>query len=172
MKPTQMDRLDFVSSIVLTIFGIAILVESLRMPRLENLKVNQFTVPGIVPGVLGLLLAVCGFAILVRSVKRGGWRLGITGQDTAAWVTSAPVQRSAATLGLTLLYALVLFPHVPFNFSTPLFVFAFVVTAEAMALGRWPKWQAMVTGLILAVLAGLIIGYVFQQLFFVRLPGG
>ncbi|WDR02894.1 tripartite tricarboxylate transporter TctB family protein [Devosia algicola] len=163
MNPTQMDKLDFVSSLVLTIFGVGVLVESLRLPRLEHLKVNPFTVPGIVPGVLGLLLAICGLAILVRSIRRGGWRLGLTGQNTASWARSGPVQRSAVTLVLTLGYALVLFPQVPFRFSTPLFVFAFIVTAEAMALGRWPKWQALVTGLVLAILAGLAIGYVFQE---------
>jgi hypothetical protein len=170
--PAKMDRLDFVSSIVLTLFGIGILVESLRMPRLENLKVNPYTVPGVVPGFLGILLALGGLFILVRSVSRQGWRLGFTREKCASWVRSADTRRSLITLILTITYALVLFPMVPFYFASPLFVFAFVLSAESMVLGSLPRWQAVLSGLILAVITGLVIGYVFQELFYVRLPGG
>ena len=77
MNPKPMDKLDFVSSLVLTAFGIGVIVESLRLPRLDHLNVNPYTVPGIVPGLLGVLLTACGLAILIRSVLRGGWRLGL-----------------------------------------------------------------------------------------------
>ena len=170
--PTRMDKLDFLSSIVLTLFGVGVLVESLRMPRLENLKVNPYTVPGVVPGFLGILLILSGLFILTRSVSRRGWQLGLTAENCASWAKSNATGRSLMTLILTLIYALVLFPLVPFYFATPLFVFAFVVSAEALVLGIWPRWQAVLSGLILAVIAGLIIGYVFQELFYVRLPGG
>lgn len=171
-NPTRMDKMDFVSSIVLTLFGIGVFVESLRLPRLEHLDINPFTVPGIVPGFLGLLLTICGAVVLGRSIARGGWRLGLSAKGIASWARSGAVKRSSITFFLTIVYALVLFPMVRFFYATPLFVFAFVVTAEAMEKGGWPRWQAVLTGLILAIIAGLVIGYVFQELFFVRLPGG
>ena len=172
MNPTRMDRLDFVSSIVLTLFGTGVTIESLRMPRLENLSVNPYTVPGIVPGVLGVLLTLCGLAMLIRSVARGGWRLGLTREGVALWLRSAPLRRTGVTLALTLSYALLLFPLVPFYLATPVFIFTFVVTAEAMALGRWPKRRSVISALALAIIAGSVIGYVFQDLFLVRLPAG
>ncbi len=171
MKPTKIDKLDFVSSGILTLFGIGVFIESLRMPRLENLNISPYTVPGLVPGVLGILLTLGGLFILVRSVMHGGWRLGLTGNSYAIWAKSSATRRSVMTLGLTLFYALILFPFVPFYVATPLFVFAFILGAEAMALGALPKMRAIISGLILAVLAGFIIGYVFQELFYVQLPG-
>lgn len=171
-SPTTMDKLDFVSSIVLTLFGVGVLVESLRMPRLENLNVNPYTVPGLVPGFLGILLTVCGMVILVRSVLRRGWQLGLSAENIVSWARSGATRRVVMTLILTLTYALVLFPYVPFYIATPVFIFAFIVSAEAMALGAWPRWQAVLSGLIVAISIGLIVGYVFQELFYVRLPGG
>jgi len=172
MKPSRMDKLDFVSAIVLLVFGIGVLVESLRMPRLEDLDINPYTVPGLVPGLLGVAIAACGLAMLIRSIVRGGWRLGLTGQAAGGWLASAALRRSLVTLVLTLVYAGVLFPLVPFVIATPIFVFVFTVTAEWMALGRRPPALSLVIALVIAVVAGVVIGYVFQNLFFVRLPGG
>ena len=170
--PSRMDKLDFVSSIFLTLLGLGVLIESLRMPRLENLTVNPYTVPGIVPGFLGILLTICGLFILIRSALRGGWKLGLTGENGIAWTKSGAVKRSIVTLTLTLIYAVILFPIIPFYFATPLFIFAFVLSAEAMSIGAWPKWRTVITGLILSVFAGFVIGFVFQELFYIRLPGG
>ncbi|MBZ0218365.1 MAG: tripartite tricarboxylate transporter TctB family protein [Fimbriimonadaceae bacterium] len=172
MTPTPMDKLDFVSSLVLTLFGAGIVIESLRMPRLDHLAINPFTAPGLVPGFIGVLLTCCGLAIFIRSLKRGGWRIEINALKNASWTRSGALKRSGATLALTLIYALVLFPLIPFWIATSVFVFAFIMTAETMAFGGWPKPKAILTGLVLAILAGLVIGYVFQELFFVRLPGG
>ncbi|MEQ9815257.1 MAG: tripartite tricarboxylate transporter TctB family protein [Azospirillaceae bacterium] len=172
MKPSRMDKLDFVSAIVLLVFGIGVLVESLRMPRLEGLDINPYTVPGLVPGILGVAIAACGLAMLIRALIRGAWRLGLTGEAATGWLASAAVRRAVVTLLLTLVYAGVLFPLVPFVIATPIFVFAFTLTAEWMALGHRPPPRSLVIALVIAVVAGIAIGYVFQNLFFVRLPGG
>ncbi|MFD1381279.1 hypothetical protein [Fodinicurvata halophila] len=71
MKPGLLTRLDFVFSIILTAFGVAVLVESLRMTRMEGVDVNPYSLPGIVPGFLGALLALCGIILFVRSVAAG-----------------------------------------------------------------------------------------------------
>lgn len=172
MTPSPMNKADFISSIILTLFGIGVVIESLRLPRLEDLNVNAFTVPGIVPGFIGVLLTICGLAILIRSIRRGGWRLGIKAGDATSLLKSGAVKRTALTLVVTLTYAIVLFPYIPFWIATPIFVLTFIVTAEAMKYGKLPSGKQLVTALILAVIAGLVIDYVFQQLFYVRLPGG
>ncbi|WP_339630899.1 tripartite tricarboxylate transporter TctB family protein [uncultured Sneathiella sp.] len=172
MSSPSMNKADFISSIVLTLFGVGVLVESLRLPRLENLNVNAYTVPGIVPGFLGLFLTLAGLFILIRSIKRGGYKMSLNKEQAVGWLGSAMVKRTAITIAITLAYAILLFPHVPFWLATPIFIFVFVVATEAMKYGRLPAPVRLLTALVLAVVAGLVINYVFQDLFFVRLPGG
>lgn len=169
-QPSLMDRLDFVSSIVLIAFGALVLIESLRMPRLEIREINPYTVPGLVPAMLGIVLALCGVALLVRSTWRGGWRLGLTGQTARGFMTAKPTRRTGLTLALTLGYALLLFGLLPFWLATGMFVFAFVVSTEAMAHGGWPPIVSIAIAAILAVTVGFGVNFVFEELFYVRLP--
>ncbi|MEO1226579.1 MAG: tripartite tricarboxylate transporter TctB family protein [Pseudomonadota bacterium] len=171
MKASRMDRLDFVSAIVLTAFGIAVLVESLRLPRLDHLNVNPYTVPGIVPGMLGAILTLCGLAMLIRSILRGGWRLDLTDDAVGGFVRSASVRRIALVLALTLGYALGLFGWLPFWLATMVFVFAFVVATEAMALGKLPPLPNIAIAAAIAAVTGAGVEFVFERLFYVRLPG-
>ena len=172
MSERTMNKADFVSSLMLTLFGIGIMVESWRLPRLENLNINPYTVPGIVPGFLGLFLTIGGLAILIRSIWRGGWKIGVSGEEIPRWLASPMVMRTAVTIVITMAYAILLFPHIPFWIATPIFIFVFVVTTESMKYGGLPDRVKLMTALVLAIAAGLIINFVFQDLFFVRLPGG
>jgi len=172
MSQPAMNKADFISSIVLTAFGIGVIVESLRMPRLENLNVNPYTVPGIVPCFIGIFLTLAGLFILIRSIKRGGWKLSLSKSQASHWVNSDMVKRTAMTIFITMGYAIFLFPHVPFWLATPIFIFVFVVATEAMKYRRLPEGARLMTAFALAVIGGLVINYVFQDLFFVRLPGG
>lgn len=172
MSQPAMNKADFISSIVLTLFGIGIVVESLRLPRLENLNINSYTVPGIVPGFLGLFLTIAGLAILVRSIRRGGWKLSLNKDLARRWIGSAMVKRTVVTIFITTGYAIFLFPNVPFWIATPIFIFGFVVATESMKYSGLPSRMKLLTALVLAIIAGLVINYVFQDLFFVRLPGG
>jgi len=169
--PKPMDRADFVFSIVLTAFGVGVIVESLRLPRLENLDVNPYTVPGIVPGILGIALTLCGLALLVRSTARGGWRVGIGGTLAAGPRRAPPFRRVAVTLVLTFAYALLLFGNMPFWLATALFVFAFVVATERMMPDRRATWRSIAGAAVLAIVCGVAVGFVFEELFYVRLPG-
>lgn len=172
MSQSSMNKADFVSSIVLTAFGIGVVVESLRLPRLEDLNVNPYTVPGIVPGFIGLFLTLAGLVILIRSIMRGGWKLTPNKESTLSWLGSAMVRRTAVTMVITVVYGVVLFPNIPFWIATPIFIFVFVVATESMKYGKVPDRIKLLTALALALIAGFVINFVFQDLFFVRLPGG
>ncbi|MCF8467011.1 MAG: tripartite tricarboxylate transporter TctB family protein [Sneathiella sp.] len=172
MSQPAMNKADFISSIVLTAFGIGVIVESLRLPRLENLSVNPYTVPGIVPGFIGIFLTLAGFFIFIRSIRRRGWDLRLNKDHAITWISSPMVKRTAVTMIITMGYAIFLFPHIPFWIAAPIFIFVFVVATESMKYGKLPGGVRLLTALALAVAAGLVINYVFQDLFFVRLPGG
>ena len=124
------------------------------------------------PGFLGLFLTIAGLFIFIRSIRRGGYKLSISSGQMTGWLGSAMVKRTAIPIAITMAYAILLFPNVPFWLATPLFIFVFVVATEAMKYGRLPDPVRLLTALVLAIVAGLVINYVFQDLFFVRLPGG
>ena len=62
-------RADLLLGIVWLTLGLAIGAESWRMPRLEEQHINPYTVPGLVPGLLGVVLALFGLILALR-----GWR--------------------------------------------------------------------------------------------------
>ena len=176
-----MDKADFAFAIVLMVFGTGVLVESLRLPRLEALNINPYTVPGLLPGILGALIIACGLALLVRSIARGGWRLARAATpavDPAGSDGGAPIGRDrqlvprlGLTLVLTLGYALGLFGRVPFGIATAVFVFCFIVGAEWVTGGRRPPWRAIALATALALAVGFGVEVLFEDVFFVRLPG-
>ncbi len=158
------NRGDFVWALVWIALGAGILAESLRMDRLENQAVNPYTVPGIVPGLLGIALAVLGIALLGRSL--------LTPAATDA-VERPRRQWSRFAIGAALfgVFALGLFGHVYFPLAAFLFVAGFVLVAE------WKERTAAGTrlrGLTFAAICGLgtaaLVTYVFQYLFLVQLP--
>ncbi len=53
------------------VFGAAVLIGSIRMDRLEAQHINPYTVPGLLPGLLGLVMILLGVLLAVRSWDRG-----------------------------------------------------------------------------------------------------
>ena len=159
-------RGDFIGSLAWMAFGLAILIASLRMDRLEAQGVNPYTVPGLVPGLLGIGTMFFGSLMLLRSWRHGGLRAPRALRPAGHW------GRIATVIGLCLLYAVGLVGHgVPFWLASALFV-GVLITAlryrEWRHAGRLPRGpiEAAVVGL----LAGVIISFVFEQFFLVRLP--
>jgi putative tricarboxylic transport membrane protein len=171
MKESNMAKADLVTSVVFIAFGISVLLISIGMPRLESQNVNPYSVPGIVPGFLGAVIAVLGFVLLLRSIIRKGYRFEITGEGLKAWFRDDSARRLFLTLGLTLLYALVFIGRLPYPVGTILFIFAFVVVFEFRRGVPLMKQKRMLLGAALvSVISGLSIWIVFRYLFLVSLP--
>jgi hypothetical protein len=94
-----------------------VVLESLRMPRLENLNINPYTVPGLVPGILGVVLLILGTVLLIRSILRGGWRIS-AGSASFGLLRHKGLQRLLLALLLTLGYAAILVGRLPFWLAT------------------------------------------------------
>ena len=168
-QSTWMTKADFVTSLCLIALGIGAAVESYRMPRLEELNVDPYTVPGIVPGLLGSVIAALGMVLLLRSVHRGGWRFDRPG--VRHFFTGPAARRLLLVAGLTLAYAAGLVGRIPFWLATGLFVFAFIILFEwpaASQTGRLPRTIAV--ALVQSVLTTVAVTAVFQYVFLVRLP--
>ncbi len=146
-------------------FGALVLAASWRMDRLASLSINPLSAPGLMPGVLGVLLIVFGGFLLLRSL------VPKTKPETAA-ETSVP--RVVLALALCVGYGAGLLGRgLPFTATSAAFLFAAILAfrwldrdAEApRGLGRLAASSAAI-----ALGAAIVIGLVFEQVFLVRLP--
>jgi hypothetical protein len=158
-------RADFITGIAITLLALAVIVLSLEMPRFEDRNVNPYTVPGLVPGALGVILALLSVVLTVRAARGGGWRMAAFSGP----IDPVSARRVGLTLVLTLVYAAVLVGQVPFWLATFLFVLAFVLVFEWARGPAGRLRRALMAALYAAALAAAV-SYVFQELFLVRLP--
>lgn len=164
-KPSP--RADFWSGLVWILLGLAIVWGSWTMGRLEHLQASIYTVPGVVPGLLGAAIAFMGVVLLGRALRAGA----LQAQPRRVFVPRRH-WRLAFSLGLSLLYAgVVVISALPFWLITAIYVGIFVLVfqcEERRANGQVPRGIAVATAH--GLLSGLIIQYVFEDLFLVRLP--
>src|SRR5216684_4701001 len=60
-------RSDFLSAIGWMALGLAILIGSVTMDRLSNQDINPYTIPGLLPGLLGIAMTILGALLAARS---------------------------------------------------------------------------------------------------------
>jgi len=183
-------RADLIGGLLWLALGIVITVMSWRMDRLQAQHVNPYTVPGLVPGLLGLAMLVLGTLMAVRG-WRAGARLAMSSMVSQAAATSAqalpaeptPEQarahrairvRIATVLGLCLLFGGGLVGHgLPFWAAAALFVTAAVLILQGASRKAAGVGLSLRTVLIAAVIglgAGALVTLVFQEFFLVHLP--
>jgi len=166
-RPAAAARADLPFGLFWTALGLGILVESWRMDRLEAQGINPYTAPGLVPGLLGAVLAVFGLALARRA-----WLGQPPAGDGEAQAGRAEPWRVALALALCLGFGFgTLGSGLPFPLAAGLFLFLAVFLFE---LPDRRREGTVARGALLAaaVAAGATaaITFVFQELFLVRLP--
>jgi hypothetical protein len=158
-------RSDFVSAFGWMGLGIAILIGSVMMDRLEKQDINPYTIPGLLPGLLGIAMTVLGALLAARSWRHGLLASAVTANASAQ---RAERKRLLLVLALCLTFGVVLVGHgLPFWLAAAIFVTFAVVSLQAQP-GR--SLRAVVTAAAIGLGAGFAITLVFQELFLVRLP--
>ena len=161
-------RADLVSGGVWLVVGAALVIGSWQMDRLESQGVPWFTAPGLLPGIVGVMIVLTALIIVVRALRR---RALSTSPDSAG--EGAGVERRALlSLGLCLAFAAGLVGHgVPFWIAASLYL-----TTHVFIL-QYPDRQAagqVKRGALVAAIIGfgaaVAISLVFQEIFLVRLP--
>lgn len=158
-------RSDLVGGACWVAFGLAIVIEALRMDRFTAMGATLYTMPGLVPGLFGSVLVVLGLVLAWR-----GWRRRAGEPARHAGDAAAPPllnRRVLIMLGLTLLYAAVLVGRVPFTVATCLFVAAFTLVFTPAEAGTARR---VIVAAVSAVATTAVIVLVFEQVFLVRLP--
>ena len=159
-----MAKADRYTAAALLALAVAMLVGGWTMSRLEIRQIHPASIPGLVPMILGVLLAICAGLLFRASfhdtargtepIMVGGswWRLGITG-------------------AICVIYALVLIGWASYFWATAIFTFAFALIFSYPTEGTTRSRLTAVAG---SVALGLGIAYgsalLFEQLFLVRLP--
>ena len=142
------DRLQGIAWIAV---GSAIVYASWTMDRLERHGAALYTAPGLVPGLLGLVILVLGVMLALRSSAADP-------SIRSAWAGSALV------LALCLGYAVGLVGRVPFWLATFFFVTAFI------ALFEYPDRRRMAVAPLYGAATSAAVTWLFQSVFLVRLP--
>lgn len=163
-------RGDLWFSLLLTALSLVVVIESWRMPRLENLGVHPMSAPGLTPGLIGLVLLLLGLLLLLRSLRER--RAAAMAAGAASPAPSSPAAagdggRALLAVALCLAYALGLLGRLPFAWATGLFVFAFVA---AFGFERARPWRTLGGAAAMALVTAIAVTLLFEQLFLVRLP--
>jgi hypothetical protein len=165
-------RSDFMSAIGWIGLGIAILIGSVMMDRLEKQGINPYTIPGLLPGLLGIAMTILGALLAARS-----WRPHLL--STAATTTDVSVKRAEQkrlllVLGLCLTFGVILVGHgLPFWLAAAIFVTASIVGLQYRQhapSGQKSNARLFIKAAAIGLGAGIVITIVFQEIFLVRLP--
>ena len=157
---SELRRQDFCTGLILSVLSLGIIIESWRMPR-DLQGWPAYAGPGVVTGILGLGLLIMGLTLTLRSVRRPGAPLGLTGEDVQGYLTDIGTRRLGLMFGLSVLYCLLLGRNLPYWLTTGGYLVAVMVVFRA---GPW--WQ------ILLISAGTTaaVAYVFNRIFAIPLP--
>jgi putative tricarboxylic transport membrane protein len=191
-----MPRSDLPASLVLILFGAVVVYESWRMPRFENIGGAPYSAPGLVPGVLGAVIALFGGIMLLRYLVNRTRPVAVppvpVADATLEELVPDPEDRAASsdievtvgeglerpsnarmllTLVLGVVFAVGLVGRMPFWLATFAFVFVFIALFERHAFTD--ARQAATRLAIAAAIAGMTafaVPFVFERVFLVNLP--
>ncbi len=171
MNDQQMKKADFLTSIVLIVFGTGVTWISFTMPRLEEKGINPYTAPGVVPAILGIVILFLALIMFVRTLRHGDFLPRFSGGDLKSFFLHEGTLRLSVALVLSLIYALGMVGHMPYLLATFLFVFAFVLCFD-LKFDAIPgsKKRIILVAFIEALITAAVVSAAFQYLFLVDLP--
>ena len=170
-EPPIHPRKDLYDGVGWVALGVAILIASLLMDRLEQQHINPYTVPGLLPGLLGLLMILLGGILALRS-----WRRGALTSPLPAPTADDREQRRRIwiVVALCLGYAVVLVGHgLPFWLASAIYVSVSILILRRISRDENERRltpRAWLKAIVIGLASGVITSYVFQELFLVRMP--
>lgn len=163
-------RGDFIAALIWIALGIATTIGSWNMDRLQKQDINPYTIPGLLPGFLGVAIIFFGALMLFRAWRQGALAVQPVRPKTAA--DHAETRRLWTVLALCIGFGGGLVGHgLPFWAAAAIFIATTITilqSAERTAANQ--RKRGVLTAIVIGVCAGLIITLVFQEFFLVRLP--
>ena len=97
---------------------------------MEELGANPYSVPGIVPGLLGVIITFLSLILLGRSILQQGHQLQLTRTKIIAFFKDTSIKRVLLTILLGTIYGIGLLGRIPYVVATVLYVFTFITLFE------------------------------------------
>src|SRR4051812_34842602 len=150
-------RSDFWQGVGWVAFGLAVLVMSLTMDRLESQNINPVTIPGLLPAALGAAMMLVGGIGALRSWRRGAF--------THPREPFTPHQREVrkrvwSVVALVAIYSVVLIGHgLPFWLASSIFVTGSILILQRMSQDpeeRRLTPRMWIKAIVIGVLAAVI----------------
>jgi hypothetical protein len=164
-------RTDLLSAIGWMTLGMAILIGSVMMDRLEDQDINPYTIPGLLPGLLGIAMMILGALLALRSWRAPPSRPAKTVDPSTS---QAGRKRLALVLGLCLAFGVGLVGHgLPFWLAVVIFVTASILSLQyqqRLATESPIKLRQFAAATAIGLGAGIAITIIFQDFFLVHLP--
>ena len=164
-------RSDLKDAVGWIALGLATVIGSLTMDRLASQNINPVTVPGLLPGLLGLAMVLLGTVLGLRS-----WRRGALTQAAPPRTADDREQtrRVAIAIAMCVGYGVVLVGHgIPFWLASTVYVSASILVFRRLSLDadeRRLDARAWVKALVIGAATSVITWGVFERVFLVRLP--
>jgi hypothetical protein len=168
--PKVAARSELIQAAGWTALGAAALIGSLRMDRLESQHINPYTVPGLLPALLGITMMLLGILLALRSWRRGA----LEARHAMFDFNAAEARRVALVLVLCIGFGVALVGHgLPFWLAAAIFVSIAIVALQRPS-DPGARWSFSVRDALVAIVIGLCAGgaitLVFERIFLVRLP--
>ncbi len=159
----RMAMADRVTAVLLLVLGMALLAGGWTMDRLEIRQIHPASIPGLVPMILGALLALCALLLLRSSFADD--------PDAPPIFTGGSWTRLGLTAAISVLYALGLVGWLPYVWATFLYTAAFTLLFSFPVHGDGRARAISVAGaLVLGICVAFGSALLFEELFLVRLP--
>jgi hypothetical protein len=164
-------RADLHDAIGWTAFGIAVLVGSITMDRLERQNINPVTAPGLLPGLLGIAMILLGAVMGLRSWRRGALAHGVQAPTPHQ---REETRRVLIAIALCLGYGVVLVGHgIPFWLASSIYITASILAFQRLSpdpAQRRFTVGSMAKALVIGVASSVVTWLVFERVFLVRMP--
>ena len=150
------------------VFGGAVLAHAMQMPIPRHLGATALTGPGLVPAMLGAALILLGAILGIRA-----WRghTILSAEEDVADPGQLSILQPIVALVLMVGYAAALILRQPFLPWTVGFVALFVIVFNWSGAADLPRRARLVGGaLALGLGTAFIVQFVFEDVFYVRLP--
>jgi len=174
-------RHDRITAAVLLALGVGMAVGGFFMDRLEVRQIHPASIPGLVPMVLGGVLAGCALLLFAgASAASGDGRATEPTAEPAPGATTqadvvASLDGTASTARLliaalwSVVYALGLVGRLPFAVATAIYIGGFVLWFGRRG-ERFPPPRLIIWAIAAALVSAYAIATLFEQGFLVRLP--
>ena len=167
MTEKSLVKADFYTAIVLMAFGISATTMARKMPVIPR---DPYSAPGVLPTLLGIIIAGLGLVLLIRSIVRTQGKVGLSGTSFKAFFSDPATQRMIVTIVLCIGFVVFL-GKIFFPLLTFLYIFLFIVLFEydIKTPFKAQRKKVLVAGFV-ALCSSISITAIFQYLFLVRLP--